>query len=135
MRKPSIGVFAIVALAASINVAAAQRVEPTPMAGGGPGASRPQAKVLLRQYHRILRLCRWRAAVPVRCRRQPQLRHPLNVRTLATNTITAATRRKDTIEACVQQKAPRGNNRAGLACGPAAIEPLESIPVGGLHHV
>ncbi len=38
MRKPSIGVFAIAVLAASINVAAAQRVEPTPMAGGGPGA-------------------------------------------------------------------------------------------------
>jgi hypothetical protein len=38
MLKPSIGVFAIAVLAASINVAAAQRVEPAPMAGGGPGA-------------------------------------------------------------------------------------------------
>jgi len=46
MRKPVIGILAIAALAsaAAINVAAAQRgpaadhVEPTPMAGGGPGA-------------------------------------------------------------------------------------------------
>src|SRR6476660_5722854 len=38
MGKLSIGVFAIAVLAASINVAAAQRVEPTPMEGGGPGA-------------------------------------------------------------------------------------------------
>ena len=38
MHKPSIGVFAIAVLVASVNVAAAQRVEPAPMAGGGPGA-------------------------------------------------------------------------------------------------
>ena len=38
MHKPSIGVFAIAVLVASVNVAAAQRAEPAPMAGGGPGA-------------------------------------------------------------------------------------------------
>ena len=38
MHKPSIGAFAIAVLVASVNVAAAQRVEPAPMAGGGPGA-------------------------------------------------------------------------------------------------
>ncbi len=38
MHKPSIGVFVIAVLVASINVAAAQRAEPAPMAGGGPGA-------------------------------------------------------------------------------------------------
>jgi len=63
MRKPVIGILAIAALAsaAAINVAAAQRgpaadrVEPTPTAGGGPGALPSPGEGPLRQYRRILR--------------------------------------------------------------------------------
>ena len=63
MRKPVIGILAIAALASSaaINVAAAQqgpateRVQPTPLAGGGPGKLPSPAKVPLQQYHRIQR--------------------------------------------------------------------------------
>ena len=86
MRKLSIGVFAIAVLAASISC---RCTKSRPHADGEaevPAHSRPQAKVLLRQYHRILRPCRWRAEVPVRCRHLTQQRHPLNVRTLAADT-------------------------------------------------
>jgi hypothetical protein len=88
MRKLSIGVFAIAVLAASINVAAAQRVEPTPMAGGGPGALPSPGEgpfATIPSHPETLPLA---GGGPGTCRHLTQQRHPLNVRTLAADTTT-----------------------------------------------
>jgi hypothetical protein len=105
MRKPVIGILAIAALASSaaINVAVAQqgpateRVEPTPLAGGGPGklpspGEGPAATIPSHPETRTRRTYaagrRWPR---LRCRRQPRQPQPRN-RHAPANGATTATR-------------------------------------------